>query len=254
MVASSATMGIQLPRLPVILSIVGAVLRPDAYASLVDFSDPAQFTEQFAVTYIQAGSPTGTVSVSSETLVHNANGGSTATWVYDSDPHNRASIHPLGDFTLSINFALNTGNASVGIYFGGHNRTNSALALVNLSNAKPIEQLRLMTGASLISANAGAARHASPPATTAYAPNKLYRLTLNVSYVADDAAQVTLTLSDPHALGTPLPPVVLSATLDRLSPMGEVGIRSYTGATGSNIFDNLTLFAAIPDPSTYASM
>lgn len=247
-------MGIQLPRLLAISSIVGAVLRLNASAANVDFSDPAQFTEQFAVTYIQAGSPAGTVSVSLETLVHNASGGSTAAWVYHSSPHNTTPPHALGDFTLSLDFELNTATASLGIYFGGHSRTNSALALVNLANTKPVEQLRLMTGASLMSANAGVVRHALPPAITAYVPNKTYRLTLNVSYVADHAAQVTLTLSDPYAFGTPLPPVVLFATLDGLAPVGEIGIRSYTGAPGSNTFDNLAVAAALPDPSTYGAL
>lgn len=247
-------MGILLPRLLVVSSIVGSVLRLDAHTANFEFNDPAQFTDHFAVTYIQAGSPTGTVSVSSDTLIHNASGGSTAAWVYDATPHNTAATHLFGDFTLNLDFVLNTTNASLGVFFGGRSRTDAALALVNLSNSKPGEQLRLMIGASMNGAHAGSVRHALPPGLTSYLPNRTYRLTVNVAYVSDNSAQITLTVSDPYAIGTPLPPLVLSGVLDHLAPLGEIGIRSYTGAAGSNTFDNLTIINAIPDPSTYGSL
>lgn len=228
----------------------------DARAVSFDFSTASQYADNFSLGYMQTGSPSGTVSVNTTSgrLVHNAAGGSTATWIYDTTPSDgTTSITTFSDFTLDIDFSIAAGSGSFGVFFGGSSRTNSALALFNINNSGSNDQLRLfgpgadMTGAGVGSGNTA---HSLVPTTNGYTSNTFYHLQLSVAYQTASSALVTFTISDP---GNTLQSITLSGIVTGLSPSGEIAFRSYTGAAGSSNFDNLSITtSAVPEPSAFA--
>lgn len=237
-------------RTPLSLSLACLLAAP-VFAQTFDFSSSEQYTENFHQTFMQTGNPTGTLAVNSTSgrLVHNASGGSTTAWVYDTTPDTTAT-NTFSDFSLSLDFSIAAGSGSIGVYFGGISRTNSALALFNINNSGANDQLRIFSsGAEMTSATAGSnVAFSQVPTTTGYTSGAFYRLDLSVSYQTSSSALVTFTISDPS---NTLTPISISGIVTGLAAEGEIGFRSYTGGPGSNMFDNLVI---IPEPGTYVAV
>jgi len=225
----------------------------ETQAQSLDFSTTEQYTNNFYLSYMQPGSPTGTVAVNTTSgrLVHNASGGSTGAWIYDTAPSLEPS-NTFSNFTLDMDFSVAGSSGSVGVFFGGSSRTSSALALFNINNSGSNDQLRLFSlGADMTSAGVGSGNtaYSSVPSIAGYTSNNFYHLKLTVNYQNSTDAMVTFTISDPT---TTLTSVSISGLVTGLNSSGEIGIRSYTGAAGSNNFDNFVISTVIPEPSTFA--
>lgn len=214
---------------------------PQAHAVSFDFSTSTQFTDNFY-------RPTGTVSVVSQQL--SASG--TTVWIYDTAP-NATPTTFFSSVSVDFDFHLGSNGSSVGVYFGGTNRSNAALALLNINSSGSTDTIRFSSSANAVMTSGGAGTLvagnslSSGGYTTGTGAN--YHANLTVTYLTATTAQATFTISDPSFVLT-----AFSATsgVFAVAGPGEIGFRSYSATIDTpNTFDNIVI-TAIPEPSTWA--
>jgi len=243
MVNSVKTMKAPSRFLLLLISVLAVVRSADAQI-VYDMSNSTQFTSNFYT--LQAAS--GTLAVSGGTLQYTTTAAGSSAFVYDTTPDTTATSL-FQSFTTSLDVDLTGSGSSIGIYFGdGGTRTSSLLALLNLSNTGTADTIRFFSGANMTTAAAGTQAGTTTSSDTAFNLNGTYLLTLNVSYLGGGQVSATMTLTDPNNVITPFSASYTYSGIAATS--GEIGYRAATGGASSDIFDNLSIPLAVPEPST----